>query len=61
VIAGAVLLAVVAVTPADLAETLPAASYADTVYVYEVFAANPVSVKAVPETVPTCVPFLKTL
>ena len=47
---------VVAVTPAEAAETLPAASYATTVYVYCVEADSPESVYDVPAVVPTYTP-----
>jgi hypothetical protein len=52
---------VVADVDVDCADTLPAASYADTVYVYFVEAVNPVFEYDVVDAVPTCVPFRKTL
>lgn len=51
---------VVALGVFELAETLPAASMARTVYDYAVEAVRPVSEYEVPLGVPTCVPLRKT-
>ena len=52
---------VVALAEDDCAEVFPAASYAETVYVYAVAGERPVSVYVVAAVVPTCVPFRYTL
>ena len=48
----------VALAELDCAELFPAASYAETVYVYEVFAVRPVSEYELVPDVPICVPLL---
>ena len=57
---GAAAAAVVTCRDADSADRLPAASTADTVYVYVVLAERPLSLKLVPDTVPTVVPLRRT-
>ena len=52
---------VVAKTELDAAEVLPDGSYADTVYVYDVDAARPVSEYDAPVLVPACTPLRRML